>query len=356
MPARKRIVFLRKGSPFWHYRWHVNGAELYGSTKTKDRDVAQRIALKARGDYLKRAKLGELDRTPVTIDEAFGRYWEDYAGRLRYAASTQYMIATIIAGLGGDRLLHHIMDDDLARYVATRRSTVSNSSVNRELAQFGAMNRRARDLWNMSFSPTTANRHILPEPAARTRYLDRLAEAGKLLDACAGHLRPIVVTALATGLRRNNLLGLDWSHIDLNRRTITVMVKDRRPGGKVLTIPIISSLLTVLVALDPKARGPVFLHKGKPIKSIKTAFNAACRRAGILDFRFHDLRHSAASWLVQAGTPLDVIRDILGHADMKTTLRYAHQQADAKRRAMEAALGDADTAPLLAIDAAKRSA
>lgn len=114
-------------------------------------------------------------------------------------------------GLGRDRLLHHVTDDDVARYVATRRSQVGNATVNRELAQFRAMNRKARDLWSMMASPATIGRHLLPEPAARSRYLDRLTEAGKLLDACCAHLRPIVMTALATGLRRGNLLVLDWS-------------------------------------------------------------------------------------------------------------------------------------------------
>jgi integrase len=339
MPARKRIVFRRKGSPFWHYRWHIDGVELYASTRTDDRETAQRIALKAREDHIKQARLGTPDRTAITLDGAFGRYWEEHARHLSYAAVSRYYIRALIDGLGKDRLLHHVTDDDLARYVAVRRSSVGNATVNRELSQFRAMNRRARELWNSIPSPAAVGRHLLQEPAHRTRYLDRAAEAENLLAACAEHLRPIVVAALATGLRRGNLLALDWSQVDLRHRVITVRVKDRKPGGKVLTVPIIPALLGELTALGPKTRGPVFTLNGNPVGSVKTAFNAACRRAGIRGFRFHDLRHTAASWLVQAGVPLDVVRDILGHADVRTTMRYAHRQAEAKRQAMEAALG-----------------
>ena len=258
---------------------------------------------------------------------------------MAYAAATEFYIAALITGLGGARLLHHITDADLARYVATRRSNVSDSTVNRELAQFRAMNRKAKDLWNYVASPAVVGQHMLPEPAARTRYLDRADEADRLLDACAPHLRPVIVAALATGLRRGNLLALDWSQVDLRHRVITVMVKSRKPGGKALTVPIIAPLMVELMALGPKQNGPVFLRKGKPLGSVKTAFRAACRRAGVTGFRFHDLRHTCASWLIQAGVPLDVIQAILGHAHISTTQRYAHQRADGKRVAMEAALG-----------------
>lgn len=340
MPARKRIVYKRSGSPFWHYRWFIDGRDIHGSTRTVEKATAERIALKVREDALIEIRLGAAaDKRRVTVEEAFKRFWQEYAEHLSYAKTTQYTIATVREGIGPEKFLDTITDDDLARYVATRRSKVSNATVNRELAQFGAMNKRARELWDVKASPARAAKHGLPEASPRTRYLDRASEAERLIGTCAEHLRPVVVAALATGLRRGNLLGLDWSQVDMRARLITVQVKDRRPGGKVLSIPIIPHLLAELAAIKGRRKGRVFKRYGKPIDSIKTAFNAACRRAKIKDFRFHDLRHTAASWMVQAGVPLDLVQKILGHAEIRTTQRYAHRQADAVRQAMESSLG-----------------
>jgi integrase len=134
-------------------------------------------------------------------------------------------------------------------------------------------------------------------------------------------------------------MALDWADVDLRQRLITVRVKSRKPGGKVLTVPIATALLAELALLGAADSGPVFVYRGRPVAKMRRAFSNALRAAGIADFHWHDLRHTAASWMVQNGVPLAVVRDILGHSDIKLTSRYAHVAPSQKRDAVEA-IGD----------------
>ena len=117
---------------------------------------------------------------------------------------------------------------------------------------------------------------------------------------------------------------------------IRFLVKSRKPGGKVHIVPMSKECRALLSTLNPKDKGPVFTYKGRDIKSWKTAWKGALRRAGIEDFRWHDLRHTAASWMVAKGIPLDVVQKILGHESIQTTMRYAHREDTARRAAVEA--------------------
>jgi integrase len=119
-------------------------------------------------------------------------------------------------------------------------------------------------------------------------------------------------------------------------RAITLQVKSRQPGGKTISVPICGPLLVILANLGPKDAGPVFTYEGKPVLSWRTAWKSARKRAGLPSIRWHDLRHTAASWMVQEGVPLDVVQEILGHEDIATTKRYAHRDVSAKRAAVDA--------------------
>jgi integrase len=91
----------------------------------------------------------------------------------------------------------------------------------------------------------------------------------------------------------------------------------------------------LLSTLAPENKGRVFLYQGHPIKSWRTACRGARRRAEIEDFRWHDIRHTAGSWMVQNGVELDVVQKVLGHANIQTTMRYAHRKDTARRSAVE---------------------
>lgn len=149
------------------------------------------------------------------------------------------------------------------------------------------------------------------------------------------HLTPMVLVAMNTGLRRGELTSLHWEHADLETAVITVLA-GKAKSGKARHVPMNAEVVHVL-----KRWKEVMPHEGDrvfPIESPKTAWNALVDEAGIGKFRFHDLRHHFASRLVMAGENLNTVRELLGHADIATTLRYAHLAPEHKRRAVESLL------------------
>jgi integrase len=166
------------------------------------------------------------------------------------------------------------------------------------------------------------------KPEGRQRYLDA-DEIKRLLAACATSKNPylstIVQFALHLGLRKEELMSLTWERCDLSTGRMTVyMTKSGKPRG----IPMNGDVYQILVALEPetdKRVGFLFHRKDRARwGAIRTAFRKALDRAEIKGFRFHDLRHTCGSWLAMNGATLIEIKEILGHADIKTTLRSAH--------------------------------
>lgn len=175
---------------------------------------------------------------------------------------------------------------------------------------------------------------MLREPDPRDRTLSA-AEEARLIEAAAGHLKAPIEFSLLTGVRLGNAINLDWSQVDLRSREITFRVKPRKPGGKVHVLPITNESLVLVSNQGPKEAGRVFTYKGHLIKSWRTAWEAAKRRAGLDDFRWHDLRHTAGTRMVQRGGDISIVQEVLGHADIATTRRYVHHATADKRRAME---------------------
>jgi integrase len=168
---------------------------------------------------------------------------------------------------------------------------------------------------------------LLKEPPGRLRYLEA-EEIKRVLDRCNDDLRvpylgPIVMAALHTGMRLGEIVGLRWDDIDLRHRLITI-TKTKNNERK--TIPINDVLYEELSRLPRHVTSAyVFCHPdGARILRIDRSFHSALKRAGIDQFRFHDLRHSFASHLAMRGVPLETIGVLLGHKDPKMTKRYAH--------------------------------
>jgi integrase len=161
-------------------------------------------------------------------------------------------------------------------------------------------------------------------------------EEGRLLRSCSEHLRAILVTALNSGMRLGEILNLTWSQIDFDARTILVTkTKSGKDRTVCLNAPVFRELqrihaengLSPYVFVNPRTK--------KRFGSVKTAFKAACRRAGIAGFRFHDARHSFASRLVAKGVDVATVRDLLGHSSLRVTERYIHSAQEQKRKAVE---------------------
>lgn len=152
--------------------------------------------------------------------------------------------------------------------------------------------------------------------AARDRPLYPAISRGGYGD----HLTPIVLLAINTGLRRNELLSLDWADVDLVGRMLTVRAATAK-SGKERHVPLNAEALAVLTQWNNQTHtdGAVFA-----VRDVKTAWGNMLEAAEVENFRFHDLRHHFASRLVRAGVDLNTVRELLGHADLKMTLRYAH--------------------------------
>ncbi len=167
------------------------------------------------------------------------------------------------------------------------------------------------------------------------RYL-ALEECRALVEACDPHLEPIVVTALNTGMRRGEILPLKWDQVDLQHGFI-LLRSDETKSGERREVPINATLRATLQGITRRLDVPyVFFDPatGKPYGEVKRSFQSALRRAKIQDFHFHDLRHTFASHLVMAGVDLTTVKELLGHKNITTTLRYAHLAPAHKVKAM----------------------
>lgn len=144
-----------------------------------------------------------------------------------------------------------------------------------------------------------------------------------MLAACPPHLRPIVETALLTGMRKEELLSLKWEQI--NHGLIHL---SKTKSGNPWHLPISGRLVEIFQQLRHQnhLKSPyVFCDgQGRRFNTVKRSFATACRKAEISDFRFHDLRHTFTSHLIMRGANLKTVQELLGHSDIKMTMRYAH--------------------------------
>lgn len=191
----------------------------------------------------------------------------------------------------------------------------------------------------------TANNPCLEVPKLRvdnkrTRYL--LDEEEELLLAqCVeerAHLRRMIIVAIGTGMRKGDQLNLRWSKVDFQRGVIYV---PNQKTGKEYTVPMSQEVREVMLSLKREAQAGaefVFVNPktGRPYTDIKKAFVWACDKAGVKDFRWHDLRHTFGTRVAEDGWSESTIAGLMGHSNPNTTRRYTHATDDAKRQAVEA--------------------
>lgn len=150
------------------------------------------------------------------------------------------------------------------------------------------------------------------------------------------YLKPAVLVSMNTGLRQGELLRLEWKNVDLDRAQLTV-TDETAKSGKQRHVPLNAEALSTLKAWSEQSRGEIVFEgdTGGVRSGPKTAWASLLKVAKITDFRWHDMRHSFASRLVMAGVDLNVVRELLGHADLTMTLRYAHLAPEHKAAAVE---------------------
>lgn len=170
---------------------------------------------------------------------------------------------------------------------------------------------------------STPSVRLFPENAKRVRWLSH-EESNRLIHELPEHLKSMVRFTLSTGLRESNVTRLQWDQIDMQRRCAWVHA-DQAKGKKAIAVPLNSDAIAVIREQIGKHKTHVFTYKGNPVtRANNHAWEKALMRAGITDFRWHDLRHTWASWHVQNGTPSHVLKELGGWADLTMVMRYAH--------------------------------
>ncbi len=208
---------------------------------------------------------------------------------------------------------------------AKLKTGVKPATVNRMLEVVRAILNRAVREWEwLDKAPFV---RMLKEPKRRIRWLTA-DEAQRLISILPSHLAAMVRFSLATGLRESNVTGLEWNQVDLTRRVAWIHA-DQAKAGHSIGIPLNKEAVVLLRELQGNHKQFVFSYKRRPIKKANTnVWRRALEQAGIEDFRWHDLRHTWASWHIQNGTPIHILQELGGWSDIRMVQRYAHLSSE----------------------------
>ncbi len=311
---RKKIWWVRFTTP--------TGKRVRRSTGTADKRQAQEFHDKLKATYWKTQRLKEKPR--IRWEAAVERWFKEKGhkatienDRLHLRWLDRFLAGTYLDEITRD-VIDHVTDARLAE-------DVSNATVNRMLSVIRAILRKAEREWEwLARAPAI---RMLPESRRRVRWITR-QEAESLIAELPEHMAEMVRFTLATGLRKSNVTGLEWSQVDLERRVAWIHA-DQAKARKAIGVPLNAEAMLVLRRQLKKHNRYVFTYKGKQIEQLNTkAWRQALERAGISDFRWHDLRHTWASWHVQEGTPLNVLQELGGWETADMVRRYAHLGCD----------------------------
>lgn len=354
----------KKGDIF-HYDFWLNRVRYQGSTGETSKAKALAHEKRVRAQIAADVKADKaLGGDTLTIDQACGRYLAE-VGQFRGDEDAQKTLVRnhdwLIAHFGADTKLHDIDDNRVARMVLKRRSEpvtvrrkvkgkivavdagkgrVSDTTVNRTATEpLRAVMVRARDVWAVAIGRVKWGNHLFKE-GERNREAEVTEERAIMATLERGY-DVAVRWALRMGARQMEVLNLEWDR-DVNFQNKTLILRGK--GGKNRTLPMPSDIeLLLKTECWRHHQKKVFTYAAKrnmtmkdkriliagqhyPLtkEGLKTAFRRAVPKSGVTNFRFHDLRHTAASRLVRHGKSLRVAQDFLGHADPKTTTKYAH--------------------------------
>ena len=311
----------KRGDVWWIHFYKPDGSRVRESAGTEDRDKAQELH-----DRLK-VRAWDQQRLGIKPD----RSWKEAA--VRWVKETSHKRSQ---GKDVDKLrwldpfLAHLMLSQVTREVIDqigerKAAESSQPNANRYLALIRSILRRARDDWE--WLDRIPKVRLYKESTKRIRWITR-DEAARLLQELPPHLCEMAKLALSTGLRQRNVSFLRWNQIDMQRKVAWIHA-DEAKAGRPIAVPLNEDALAVLRGQLGRHTEYVFTYEGQPVARCSTkAWYKACERAEIQNFRWHDLRHTWASWHVQSGTSLQELMELGGWATLEMVMRYAHLAAD----------------------------
>jgi excisionase family DNA binding protein len=274
-------------------------------------------------------------REPMTFTELAKTYIEDYAQANKKSwRCDHYCLEAHLKPCFGRLGLEDVSPLLIEQYRTERlKSGVRKSTTNRELALLKKMFNLAIDWGFAATNPVLKVKLFSEKDNVKERILSEEEEV-RLLAQCAAYLRPIVLAALNTGMRKNEILTLKWGDIDLKQRAILLT---KTKSGKRRTIPINGTLLEILEELKAESESEYVFPGpgGRCLATVQRAFESACQRAGVKGLRFHDLRHTFGTRLIRRGVDIVTVQNLLGHYSVTVTQRYTHTGGEQKEEAVE---------------------
>jgi integrase len=331
MGVFKRHIKSKDGTntAYWYIRYSVNGRDKWESVG-KVGEVTKTVAQRILEEQKRKLRMGIHDYEDATLEELE----EDY---LKYLAEVKQLrswkgraqhLNTLKSFFKGKKLTQ-ITPKDVDELKLYLRETRKPATVNRYLSTLRQVFNLAKR-WKMYYGENPVSiAGLLTEDNYRNRVLTPEEET-RLLAYSAEHLKPILITALNTGMRRGEVLSLKWSNVDFENNMLIINALNNK-SKRVKRIPlnhVMSTILKELKLKNQKLSEYVFLSDdSKQLKDIKTAFLNACRRANIQGLRFHDLRHTAGTRMQESGVGIVEITKILGNTSLEMTMkRYVHPE------------------------------
>ncbi len=318
----------QKGSKVWWIRYacqygHIHRKKI--GPKGLAKAEYERLKVRARTEGY--CPTQERNKPRPTLFQDFAEEYLSWAkvNHRSYKADESRMPRLVAAFKG--KTLEEVTARDVEGLKAEMSSQMSHASVNRHLALLKHLFTLAIQWGKTSKNPVKVVR-LFKENNARVRYLT-LDEETRLFQVCPDKYKPAVIVALHTGLRKGEILGLRWRNVDFVADVLTV---ERSKHGEVRRVPMNTLVSETLKGL-PKESPYVF--PPEKYQWIGQAFPAIVNKAGIRDFRFHDLRHTFASRLAMAGVDTLTIKELGGWKTLGMVTRYAHLSPDHKRAAVE---------------------
>jgi integrase len=322
------MTLWKRGNLYWTYVW-ADGVRHAKSTRTGNKRLAQRIDDQYKEELTLARNFPNRLQPDLTFGELAARFLAEAGPKPHHIDRLKillpYFADTPIAQMNraGAR--------DYRTYRHGQKKSLSETTVNRDLEVLRHLLFWAVDEGYLAANPLS--RMPMVRERRKPRPVMPLHEEVRLLRATAPHLTALVISALDTGMRRGELLAQRWEHIDFTRRLLFV-THSKTAGGEAREIPLTNRLFELL-STARQGEGLVFLFKGRPLRRIKTAWAAAIRRAGIWHYRFHDLRHTFNTRLMEAGVMQEVRKALMGHSSGEDVHSiYTHVELPAKREAI----------------------
>jgi integrase len=322
------IMGLYKKSGTWYIDYYVQGRrkrEAIGPNKK----MAQSVLAKRKTQVTEKRYL-DIQKRPELLFDVLSDQYMEYAKANKRSWKRDYWSIKVLKRWFSDKKLFEITPLLVEKFKSARNTEVSGASVNRELACLKHMFTKAIE-WDIAMTNPVKQVKMFRENPGRIRYLN-IEEVDRLIHACNDTIRPIVIVALHTGMRKQEILDLRWESLDIEQKIIYVC---GTKSGYDRQIPMSEPVMFAIKGM-PKRSEYIFTRpNGEQINDIRTAYANALKKANIEDFRFHDLRHTFASHLVMNGTDLLTVKELLGHRTIEMTLRYSHLSPEHKRHAIE---------------------